>query len=156
MAKLAAIGAAMTLLCIWGIWKNWKIEQVLVGLFFLGSVWMPLCGPATECHTYLLFGPALVLALVQSFGEQRPVIIRAMLSLAYVFQLINHDSRTLYLFHFKQRWVFSAQPLSALLFLGYSFYWLINDSFKRDDLGCPFCQPRSGDSRGIGVVWPVN
>lgn len=123
-------GAAMALLCIWGIWKNWKTERVLIGLFFFGSVWMPLCGPATEAHTYLLFGPALVLALVQSFQERRPTVLRAMLSVAFVLQLINHDSRTLYLFHFKQRWVFSAQPLSALLFLGYSVYWLINDSFN--------------------------
>jgi len=87
---------------------------------------------------------------VQSFGEQRPVIIRAMLSLAYVFQLINHDSRTLYLFHFKQRWVFSAQPLSALLFLGYSVYWLIHDSFKRDDLGYPSCNRALKIPEGLG------
>jgi hypothetical protein len=25
---------------------------VLIGLFFLGSVWMTLCGPATESNTY--------------------------------------------------------------------------------------------------------
>ena len=29
-------GAAMALLCIWGKWKNWKIERLLIGLFFLG------------------------------------------------------------------------------------------------------------------------
>ena len=60
-----------------------------------------------------------------------------MLSFAFALQLINHDSRTLYLFHFKQRWVFSAQPLSALLFLGYSIYWLRNGSFNRDDVAVP-------------------
>jgi len=146
----AGTGAAMALLCMWGIWKNWKIERVLVGLFFLSSVWMPLCGPATESHTYLLFGPALVLALVQSFRGQRAIIIRALLSFAFVLQLINHDSRTLYLFHFKQRWVFSAQPLSALLFLGYSVYWLIHDSFKRDDLGCPSCNRALKIPEGLG------
>ena len=41
-------GAAAALFCIWGTWKNWKIERVLIGLFFLSSVWMPLCGPATN------------------------------------------------------------------------------------------------------------
>ena len=129
----AGTGVAMALLCIRGIWKNWKIERVLVGLFFLGSVWMPLCGPATESHTYLLLAPALVLALVQSFHERQPALLCAMLSLAFALQLINHDSRTLYLFHFKQRWVFSAQPLSALLFLGYSVFWLLNDSFWSEE-----------------------
>jgi hypothetical protein len=125
----AGTGAATALLCIWGTSKNWKNERVLTGLFFMGSVWMPLCGPATESHTYLLMAPALVLALVQSFHERQSTVLRALLSLAFALQLINHDSRTLYLFHFKQRWVFSAQPLSALLFLGYCVFWLLNDSF---------------------------
>jgi hypothetical protein len=125
----AGTGAAAALLCIWGKWKNWRMERLLIGLFFLGSAWMPLCGPATEAHTYLLLAPALVLALVQSFHERQPTLLRGLLSLAFILQLINHDSRTLYLFHFKQRWVFSAQPLSALLFLGYCVYWLLNDSF---------------------------
>jgi hypothetical protein len=125
----AGTGAATALLCIWGLWKNWKTERVLVALFFLGSVWMPLCGPATESHTYLLMAPALVIALVQSFHDRQPTMLCALLSLAFALQLINHDSRTLYLFHFKQRWVFSAQPLSALLFLGYCVFWLLNDSF---------------------------
>jgi uncharacterized membrane protein (Fun14 family) len=122
-------GAAIALFCVWGRWKNWKIERLLVGLFFLGSVWLPLCGPATESHTYLLMAPALVLALVQSFHERQSNVLRAILSLAFALQLINHDSRTLYLFHFKQRWLFAAQPISALLLLGYSVFWLLNDFF---------------------------
>jgi len=125
----AGTGAAIALLCVWGRWKNWKIERLLVGLFFLGSVWLPLCGPATESHTYLLMAPALVLALVQSFHERQSIVLRAILSFAFALQLINHDSRTLYLFHFKQRWLFAAQPISALLFLGYSVFWLLNDFF---------------------------
>jgi uncharacterized membrane protein (Fun14 family) len=125
----AGTGAAIGLLCIWGIWKNWKIERLLVGLFFLGSVWIPLCGPATESHTYLFMAPALVLALVRSFHERQPNVLRAILSFAFALQLINHDSRTLYLFHFRQRWLFAAQPFSALLFLGYCVFWLLNDFF---------------------------
>jgi glycosyl transferase family 87 len=132
-----AAGAAMALACIWGKWRNWKIDRLLIIPFFWGSVWMTLCGPATESHTYLLLGPALAIALVQSFHERQPTVFRAMLSFAFALQLINHDSRTLYLFHFKQRWVFSAQPLSALLFLGYSIYWLRNGSFNRDDVAVP-------------------
>lgn len=133
----AGTGAAIAFLCIWGRWKNWKIERLLVGLFFLGSVWLPLCGPATESHTYLLMAPALVLALVQSFHERQSNVLRAILSFAFALQLINHDSRTLYLFHFKQRWLFAAQPVSALLFLGYSVFWLLNDYFwpSRVDTG---------------------
>jgi hypothetical protein len=132
-----AAGAAMALASIWGQWKNWKIERQLIIPFFLGSVWMTLCGPATESHTYLLLAPALAIALVQSFHERQPAVFRAMLSFAFALQLINHDSRTLYLFHLKQRWVFAAQPLSALLLLGYSIYCLRKDSFDRDDVVVP-------------------
>ena len=122
-------GAAAALFCIWGTWKNWKIERVLIGLFFLSSVWMPLCGPATESNTYLLLVPALILALVQSFHERQSTVFCALLAFAFALQLVSNASRALYLLHFKQRWVFSAQPLSALLFLGYCAFWLLNDSF---------------------------
>jgi Glycosyltransferase family 87 len=143
----AGTGATAALLCIYGIWKNWKMERVLIGLFFLASVWMPLCGPATEAHTYLLMAPALVLALVQSFHERQSTVLRVLLSLAFALQLINHDSRTLYLFHFKQRWVFSAQPLSALLFLGYCVFWLLNDSFWLEERAN--AEVRSSSSSGV-------
>jgi Glycosyltransferase family 87 len=125
----AGTGGAMALLCIWGRWKKWNSERLLIGLFFLGSVWMPLCGPSTESHTYLLMAPALILALVRSYHERQSALLCALLSLAFAIQLINHDSRTLYLFHFTQRWVFSAQPVSAFLFLSYCVYWLLNGSF---------------------------
>jgi len=121
-------GAALALLCIFGKWKKWKIERLLICLFFLVSVWMTLFGPSTESHTYLLLAPALVLAVVQSFHERQSIVLCASLSIAYRLQLVNHDSRTLYLFHLGQRWIFAAQPLSALLFLGYCVFWLLNDS----------------------------
>jgi hypothetical protein len=139
----AGTGSAMALLGVWGRWKNWNIERLLIGLFFLGSIWMPLCGPATESHTYLLMVPALILAVVRSYHERQPVLLCALLSFALAFQLINHDSRTLYLFHFTLRWVFAAQPVSALIFLGYAVYWLLNDSFWPED--------RPGRSTGTPV-----
>ena len=122
-------GAALAFFCLCGRWKNWEIERLLIGLFFLVSVWMTLCGPATESHTYLLLAPAIVIAVVQAFHERQSSVLCALLSIAYLLQLVNHDSRTLYFFHFGQRWVFSAQPLSALLFLGYCVFWFLNDSF---------------------------
>jgi hypothetical protein len=122
-------GFALAFACVWGRRKDWKIERLLTVPFFLGSAWMTLCGPATESQTYLLLAPALAIALVQSFHERQPIVFRAMLSCSLALQLINHDSRTLYLFHFKQRWVFGAQPFSALLFVVCSIYWLSKGSF---------------------------
>ncbi|MGA8656653.1 MAG: glycosyltransferase family 87 protein [Chthoniobacterales bacterium] len=122
-------GAALALFSRWGTWKQWRTERVLNGLFFLTPVWMVLCGPATESHTYLLLVPALVLALVQSINERHPVWMRALVFTAFALQLINHNTRTSYLFHVKQPWIFSAQPISALLFVVYCLFWLLNDSF---------------------------
>ena len=122
-------GAALALFSLWGKWRQWGKARVLCGVFVLASIWMVLWGPATESHTYLLLAPALVLALVQSINKRYPVWLRALVSAAFILQFINHNTRTSYLFHIKQPWIFSAQPISALLFLSYCLFWLLNDSF---------------------------
>ena len=122
-------GAALALFSLWGKWRQWGTARVLSGLFVLASIWMVLWGPATESHTYLLLAPALVLALVQSINERYPVWLQALVSAAFILQFINHNTRTSYLFHIKQPWIFSAQPISALLFLSYCLLWLLNDAF---------------------------
>ena len=121
-------GGLIALFCLWGLWKNWNSQRVLCGLFFLVSIWMTLCGPATEAHTYLLMAPALVVALVKSFRNRQPMLLRAMVFGAFLFQLV-HTTRISYLLHNKHKWVFIPQPLSALLFLAYCLLWLLNDSF---------------------------
>jgi hypothetical protein len=121
-------GGLIALFCIWGLWKNWNIQRVLCGLFFLVSIWMTLCGPATEAHTYLLMTPALLVALVKSFRDQQPMLLRTMVFGAFLFQLV-HTTRIDYLLHNKYEWAFIPQPLSALLFLVYCLLWLLNESF---------------------------
>jgi hypothetical protein len=123
-----ATGGLIALYCIWGLRNDWNIQRVFCGLFFLVSIWMTLCGPATEAHTYLLMAPALVLALVKSFRDQQPTLLRALVFGAFFFQIV-HTTRINYLLHIKQEWVFIPQPLSALLFLAYCLLWLLNDSF---------------------------
>jgi hypothetical protein len=121
-------GVGLAMFCIWTKWRNWRTERVLSALFFLVSAWMVLCGPATDSHTYLLLAPALVVGLVQSFNRSHPAWLRALVCAAFVLQLVHH-TRISYLFHLKDQWIFSAQPISALLFLGYCFSWLLTDSF---------------------------
>jgi hypothetical protein len=124
-------GGLVALFCIRGRWKGWSIERVLCGLYFLVSCWMTLCGPATEAHTYLLMAPALVVALVKSFRDQQPMLLRTMVSGAFILQLV-HTTRINSLLQNKHNWVFIPQPLSALLFMFYSLLWLLNDSFWQD------------------------
>lgn len=121
-------GAGLALFCIWGKRRRWRDERLLTALFFLVSVWMVLCGPATDSHTYLLLAPALVLGLVQSFNGRHPAWLRALVCAAFTLLLVKH-TRTSYLFHLKELWILSAQPISALLFLGFCFCWLLSDSF---------------------------
>ncbi|MBV8273654.1 MAG: hypothetical protein JO170_00125 [Verrucomicrobia bacterium] len=89
---------------------------------------MTLCGPATEAHTYLLMAPALVVALVKSFHDRQSLALRALVSGAFILQML-HTTRINYLLHVKQAWVFIPQPLSAILFATYCLLWLLNDSF---------------------------
>jgi hypothetical protein len=121
-------GGSIALLSIWGLRKNWGIQRVLCLQFFLVSIWMTLCGPATEAHTYLLMAPALVIALVKSIRESQPVLLRAIIFAAAFLQFV-HTTRIDHFFHNKHEWVFIPQPLSALLFLGYCLVWFLNDSY---------------------------
>ena len=126
-----ATGGLIALFCIWGHWKAWNFQRLLCGLFFLVSIWMTLCGPATEAHTYLLMAPALIVALVKSLRDRQPLLLRVLVFAAFLLQMV-HTTRINYLLHNKQEWVFIPQPLSALLFLAYSLLWLLNDSFWTD------------------------
>ena len=123
-----ATGGLIAIFCIWGRWKTWNIQRVLCALFFLVSIWMTLCGPATEAHTYLLMAPALVVALVKSFQDRQSLSLRALVSGAFILQML-HTTRINCLLHVKQAWVFIPQPLSAILFATYCLLWLSNDSF---------------------------
>ena len=134
-------GGLIALLCIWGKWKAWNFQRILCSLFFLVSIWMTLCGPATEAHTYLLMAPALVLALVKSLRDRQPLLLRALVSAAFLLQMV-HTTRINYLLHNKQEWVFIPQPLSALLFLAYSLFWLLDGSFWPEKMP-PETLPRS-------------
>jgi Glycosyltransferase family 87 len=123
-----AAGGLIAIYCMLGKWKAWNIRRILCGLFFLVSIWMPLCGPSTEAHTYLLMAPALVIALVKSFHDRQSLSLRTLVFGAFFLQML-HTTRINYLLHAKQPWVFFPQPLSALLFLTYCLLWLLNDSF---------------------------
>jgi Glycosyltransferase family 87 len=121
-------GGLIALFGLWGRWKGWNIQRLLCGQFFLVSIWMTLCGPATEAHTYLLMAPPLVVALVKSFRDQQPKVLRTMIFGAFLFQLI-HMTRINSLLNEKHVWVFIPLPLSALLFLVYCLLWLPNDTY---------------------------
>jgi hypothetical protein len=123
---------ALAFLCAFQTWKGWPKNRVLTGLFCLASIWMTLCGPATESYTYLILAPAVILALVQAFDAPQPTGLRALVAGAFALQLLA-ASRASFLPHFKPAWALSILPFSALGFLAYTLLWLTNNSLWGED-----------------------
>lgn len=126
LIQLGTAGA-LALFCAIQTSKGWATCRVLAGLFCLSSVWMTLCGPATESFTYVLLAAPTILALVQSFNARQPAWLCAWVSAAFALQLLA-VTRASFLPHFKPFWALSILPLSALLFLSYCLFWLFSDS----------------------------
>ena len=108
-------------------WKGWATDRVLAGLFCLASIWMTLCGPATESYTYILLAAPTILALVQAFNAPQPAWLCAWVLAAFALQLAA-VTRASFMPHFKPFWALSIQPFSALVFLGYCLFWLYDHS----------------------------
>ncbi len=144
--------AALALFCAIQTAKGWATHRVLVGLFCLASIWMTLCGPATESYTYILLAAPTILALVQSFSAYQPAWLRAWVVAAFALQLLA-VMRSSFMPHCKTFLALSIQPLSALVFLGYCLFWLLNDSLwtprrASSNLGTPGPLSAGGYGRG--------
>jgi Glycosyltransferase family 87 len=127
---------ALAFYCAFQTWRGWSKNRVLIGLFCLASIWMTLCGPATESYTYLILAPAVILALVQAFNAPQPTGLQALVAGAYLLQLLA-AARASFLPHFKPAWALSILPCSALVFLGYTLSWLSNNSLWQKDRKVP-------------------
>jgi Glycosyltransferase family 87 len=126
LIQLGSAGA-LALFCALQTWNGWAKNRVLIGLFCLVSIWMTLCGPATESYTYLILAPAVILALIQAFDAPQPVRLRVLVSAAFILQLLA-ATRASFLPHFKPFWALAIQPFSALVFLLYTLLWLFTSS----------------------------
>jgi Glycosyltransferase family 87 len=133
LIQLGTAGA-LAFFCAVQTWRGWAKNRVLIGLFCLVSIWMTLCGPATESYTYLILAPAVILALVQAFNAHQPAELRALVSAAFILQLLA-ATRASFLPHFKPSWALAIQPCSALVFLVYTLWWLFNNSLWGEDRG---------------------
>jgi hypothetical protein len=127
---------ALAFFCAFQTWRGWAKNRVLTGLFCLASIWMTLCGPATESYTYLILAPAVLLALVQAFDTPQPAQLRALVAGAFVLQLLA-AARASFLPHFKPAWALSILPSSALVFLGYTLLWLSSNSLWQEERKSP-------------------
>jgi hypothetical protein len=127
---------ALAFFCAFQTWRGWSKNRILSGLYCLASIWMTLCGPATESYTYLILAPAVILALVQAFDAPQPTGLRALVAGAFVLQLLA-AARASFLPHFKPAWALSVLPCSALVFLAYTLLWLSSNSLWQEDRKVP-------------------
>jgi len=128
-------GGGIALYCLVGARKGWPRQRVLAGLFSLSSIWMTLCGPATEKYTYAILAPAVVFALVQAFGEPRQTWLRAMISTSFALLFLSVAKNSLIPGGNRIFWTGAMQPVGALFFLGYCLGWLFDSSLWRSTVG---------------------
>jgi hypothetical protein len=119
--------AILALLCAVMTRRSWARNRLMVALFNLVSIWMTLCGPATESYTYLILAPPIVLSLVQAFASRQSALLRTLALAAFVLQLAA-AARASFIPHFKPFWALSIQPVSGIVFFVYTLLWLFNES----------------------------
>jgi hypothetical protein len=88
------------------------------------SIWMTLCGPATELQTYVLLAPAVVLVLTDTFLSARALWLRIGMLSVYLL-LVLAVARTSFLPSLKSLWVLTIQPIAAVIFLALCVLWLL-------------------------------
>jgi hypothetical protein len=125
--------ASLALLCAVKARQGWARGRIMVALFNLVSIWMTLCGPATESYTYMMLAPAIVLSLVQALASHQPGSLRTLAIMAFALQFAA-AARASFLPHFKPFWALSVQPVSGLVLLAYTLVWLFNEAlWPRDN-----------------------
>jgi hypothetical protein len=117
-------GGAIALFCLVGVRRRWPNERLLTGLLVFVSIWMTLCGPATELQTYVLLAPAVVLVLTDTFLSARALWLRIGMLSVYLL-LVLAVARTSFLPSLKSLWVLTIQPIAAVIFLALCVLWLL-------------------------------
>jgi hypothetical protein len=126
-------GGAIALFCLVGVCKHWSKDWLLAGILAFVSVWMTLCGPATELQTYVLLAPAVGLTLMDAFLCSRPLWLRIGLLMVYLLMVLA-VARTSFLPSQKGLWILTIQPVAAIVFLACYLVWFLGSgSRQRED-----------------------
>jgi Glycosyltransferase family 87 len=122
---LAAAGAAV--LCVTGRLRKWSEKRLLTCVFTTGTCWMLLFGPATEDATYAMIAPVLVFALVQALYQNTLSWMRVLVCASFALLLVGLVLNAFFSLK-KTPTLMSVQPFGALLFAGYSIFWVFRSS----------------------------
>jgi hypothetical protein len=119
-------GAGAAAICLFGRFKKWSEQRLLICVFTTGTCWMLLFGPTTEDATYAMIAPALAFATVQAFHQKTPLWMRFLVCGSFAFLLLGLILNAFFGLK-KTPLTMSVQPFGALLFLGYSILWLFRE-----------------------------
>jgi hypothetical protein len=122
---LAAAGAAV--LCVMGRLRKWSEKRLLTCVFTTGTCWMLLFGPATEDATYAMIAPVVVFALVQALYQNTLSWMRVLVCASFALLLVGLVLNAFFSLK-KTPTLMSVQPFGALLFAGYSIFWVFRSS----------------------------
>ena len=122
---LAAAGAAV--LCVAGRLRKWSEKRLLTCVFTTGTCWMLLFGPATEDATYAMIAPVVVFALVQALYQNTLSWMRVLVCASFALLLVGLVLNAFFSLK-KTPTLMSVQPFGALLFAGYSIFWVFRSS----------------------------
>ena len=126
-------GGAIALFCLLGVRRRWPKERLLAGLLAFVSIWMTLCGPATELQTYVMLAPVVALMLADTvLGPKRLWLLIGLFSVYAL--LVLAVARTSFLPSLKSLWVLTIQPVAAVIFLGFCLAWLLRDALWQKGL----------------------
>lgn len=76
--------AACAAVCLTLRLRGWHRREILAAVLLLGTLWMTLCGPATESSTYVLLAPALAWLVHRAECERWPRVFGLMTRIAFV------------------------------------------------------------------------
>lgn len=107
--------ALVAALCLAMNWRGWPQRHLLTALLGLGTCWMMLFGPATEACTYVLLGPTLAWAVLESWLRARSRAVRLTLLGSCAFFM---SSRIASWFPITTQWhALGVHPLGTILVL---------------------------------------
>jgi hypothetical protein len=121
---------------------SWPERRLLIGLLGLGCCWMTVFGPATESCTYLLLGPTLAWALLETWLERRPLFARAWLAIAYGLLVVTYMS--CWFPSGTRLQSLGLQPLAGMMLLAYLLAGMLRPS-----------QQQAGDGTDVSSRYPA-
>jgi Glycosyltransferase family 87 len=130
-----ASAAGLALLVSIGGSRKWTLDRLLIAILTLGCCWMLLLGPSTESTTYVILGPMLVMALVETHRQKNIGLgPRNLIIASYLIMVVALGINSF--LHLKKHVdLMAVQPMGALIFCVGALWWLLGTRYWTSGTG---------------------